>query len=553
MGIYLNPGKRDFEEAVRSEVFVDKTDMINQLNQIVSTKQKYVCVSRPRRFGKTIAVDMLCAYYGRNANSRELFEKMKVAKSSVSTDKKRLSWDEYLGKYDVIRIVMTDFFGIGKSVQEMIDDLTDEVGAELMEAYPTIPCKKKNNLRLIMNGIYGSAERQCIILIDEWDVIFRTRKDDKDGQVIYMNFLRDWLKDKSYIALSYMTGILPIKKYGENSALNMFSEYSMVSSRKLSPYVGFTKEEVIDICRERNLNYNALKEWYDGYILSTKTSHKLSNTEKKDEGVKTYEIYCPLSVVSAVMSGDLENYWNNSESFEALAEYIRKDFDKLKETVALLMNGAKIKIDTSSYQNDMTSFAGQDDVLTMLIHLGYLGYDSVKEEVFIPNKEIMDVFKTSTKSREWVDTFRAFDISLKLLRATWDKDENKVAEIVEEAHNRTANKTYNDEAALSYGIQYAYYAAQKYYTTILELDTGKGFADIVYLPSPRYPDKPAMLIELKYNKNADTAINQIKQHNYPDRLEHYKGNLLLVGINYEKNNVNQKSDFKHHTCVIEQA
>ena len=185
--------------------------------------------------------------------------------------------------------------------------------------------------------------------------------------------------------------------------------------------------------------------------------------------------------------------------------------------------------------------------------MGYLSFDDETSEVFIPNKEILDEFKTSTKSAEWVSTFKSFELSQKLLKATWEADANKVAELLEEAHDKAGNKTYNDEAALSYAVQYAYYAAQKYYTTILELDSGKGYADIVYLPSPTYPDKPALLIELKCNKSAKGAIAQIKRQNYPERLEHYKGNLLLIGINYDKTIPNNDEDFKRHSCVIEKA
>ena len=247
------------------------------------------------------------------------------------------------------------------------------------------------------------------------------------------------------------------------------------------------------------------------------------------------------------------NYWNKTETYEALAEYIRKDYDGLKDAVALLMDGGRLKIDTSSYQNDMTTFNGRDDILSLLIHLGYLGFDDEHSEVFIPNREILDEFKTSTKSDEWIDAFESFRLSQKLLQATWDEDAEKAAEFLETAHNRAGNKTYNDEAALSYAIQYAYYAAQKYYTAIPELDTGKGYADIVYLPSPKYPDKPALLVELKYNQDAETAISQIKWQKYPERLEHYKGNILLVAIDYDKDIDSGKAGFKHHNCRIERA
>jgi hypothetical protein len=261
-------------------------------------------------------------------------------------------------------------------------------------------------------------------------------------------------------------------------------------------------------------------------------------------------------------NGSVDNYWNKTETYEALAEYIRMDYDGLKDAVALLMDGGRLRVDFTGYQNDMHTFGGRDDVLALLVHLGYLGFegdetargiDSEHGEVFIPNKEIREEFETSTRSREWEGVFREFEASKELLRATWGRDERRVAELLEAAHDRAANKTYNDEAALSYAIQLAYYAAQKFYTTILELDAGKGYADVVYLPSPRFPDIPALLVELKYAQDVDTALRQVRRREYPARLEHYKGNLLLVGINYDRDARNTSSGFKRHECKIETA
>ena len=261
-------------------------------------------------------------------------------------------------------------------------------------------------------------------------------------------------------------------------------------------------------------------------------------------------------------NGIVDNYWNKTETYEALADYIKLNFDGLKDTIVLLMNGARIPVSLKTYQNDMTSFTCKDDIFALLIHLGYLGFegdekdgmiDSERGTVFIPNLEIMDEFKTSTETSEWEQPFEQFKQSLKLLDATWNKDEKLVAELLETAHNKTDNKTYNSEVALSYGIQLAYYAAQKFYTTVLELDSGKGYADIVYLPAPQYPDKPVLLIELKYGGDETGAISQIRKQNYPDRLEHYKGHILLVGINYNVELKNTDPAYKHHTCKIEEA
>ncbi len=551
MGTYLNPGNYAFYEAVRSEIFVDKTEMISYLNSVALTKQKYVSVSRPRRFGKTMAADMISAYYDREADSRSLFEKCKI--SRVKSEDAESAWDEYLGRFDVIRLVMTDYFKKDISIDKALERLQKLIVRDLSNSYPEVDYFDKDDLLQSLQDVYSEKKNQFVIIIDEWDAIFREYKEDKEGQKKYLDFLRDWLKDKEYIALAYMTGILPIKKYGKHSALNMFDEYSMTQPMQLAEYVGFTSEEVEELCRKWKLNYNGLKKWYDGYRLSNKVSMELF---AEDAVINTdihrdFEIYSPYSVVKAVRSKQLDNYWNQTETYEALQQYIDWNFDGLKEDVTILMDGGRVPVDITGYQNDMTTFHNKDDILTMFIHLGYLGYESGSKELFVPNKEVLDVFKSSTKSRDWTVTFRALQNSEKLLKATWNCDEETVAELLEAAHDKAGNRTYHSEAGLSYAVQLAYYAAQDLYTIIPELDTGKGYADLAYIP--KKPDIPAMLIELKYEKNADTAIAQIHRQKYPDRLELYKGNLILVGINYDKTVSNEDVMFKHHSCEIEKV
>jgi len=546
MGIYLNPGCERYYQTLNSEIYVDKTEMIAYLNKLVRTEQKYVSVSRPRRFGKSIAANMLAAYYGKG-DSRSLFEGLKIAHHE--------DWDRYLNHFDVIRLVMTQFIKANRNIEESLELLCQRVLDDLSESYPEVKYDP-NDLNYSMERFYRKTGVPFVIIIDEWDAIFREQKEDIEGQKYYLDFLRNWLKDQEYVALAYMTGILPIKKYGKHSALNMFDEYSFIAPMQLAPYTGFTEDEVKSLCDKYGRSYEGIKAWYDGYDVTDVLSSDL-NYEVQNKGIELkpvhYSIYSPLSVVKAVSTGIIQNYWNKTESYEALAEYIKMDFDGLKDAVALLMDGGRVMVDISSYQNDMTSFHGRDDVLTMLIHLGYLGYDIASREVFIPNNEILNEFKTSTKFDEWIDTFKSFKKSQEMLRATWDCDEEKVAELLEWFHDTTDNKTYNSEAALSYAVKMAYYAAQKYYTMIQELDSGKGYVDIVYLPSPKYPDKPVLLIELKYDKTRQTAVDQIRSKNYPQTLEHYKGNILIVGINYDKDVSSTSVEFKHHSCLIEKA
>ena len=405
MGTYLNPGKDSYQMAVNSRIFIDKTDMIQYLNTVVNTQQRYVSVSRPRRFGKTMAADMICAYYDREADSRSLFARRKLAGCpSERLGEKGIHWDEYLGRFDVIRLVMTDFINVTRTVTESLSILKARILNEMNEAYPEVKYDS-TDLFYSMDRFYRATRIQMVIVIDEWDAVFRIRKEDESGHTEYLDFLRDWMKDKPYIALAYITGILPIKKYGKHSALNMFTEYSMMFPRQLARFTGFTESEVQALCKRYGRNYDGIRNWYDGYEVSDIIPPDPNHKELKEAGQSPkairYALYSPLSVVEAMITGVIKDYWNNTETYEALAEYIRKDFDGLKDAVALLMDGGKIKMDASTYQNDMTTFHGRDDVLSLLIHLGYLGYDDTACEVFIPNKEILDEFKTSTKSPEW--------------------------------------------------------------------------------------------------------------------------------------------------------
>ena len=402
MGTYLNPGKQSYEMAVNSEIFVDKTEMIRYLNAVINTQQRFVSVSRPRRFGKTMAADMICAYYDREADSRELFAKRKLSGCApAQVADKEIAWDEYLGRFDVLRLVMTKLFKKGNSVSKSLERLQQMVVRDIKKTYPDVEYFDEGDLIQTIEDVYSENNRQLVVVIDEWDAVFRERQSDKDGQTEYLDFLRDLMKDNQHIALAYMTGILPIKKYGKHSALNMFTEYSMTNPRQLASYTGFTEEEVRILCEKYKMDYDDISNWYDGYVISDRIPTEERDAYRKGEyeGYKV-SIYSPLSVVESMTTGQIKNYWNKTETYEALAEYIRKDYDGLKDAVALLMDGGRLKIDTSTYQNDMTTFHGRDDVLSLLIHLGYLGYDDETSKVFIPNREILDEFKTSTKGNE---------------------------------------------------------------------------------------------------------------------------------------------------------
>ncbi len=343
----------------------------------------------------------------------------------------------------------------------------------------------------------------------------------------YLDFLRDLLKDQPYVALAYMTGILPVKKYGVHSALNMFWEYSMTNQKLLEEYTGFTDTEVRALCERFDMDFADACSWYDGYMLR-----------------KFRHVYNPKSVVEAMQCQSFSSYWTTTETYDALKTYIDMDFDGLRSDIVQMLGGERVRVNTFSFQNDMRNFNTKDDVLTLLIHLGYLAYDAEKEEAFIPNKEIIREFENAMSNGGWSEVMRVLKASEKLLEDTLNGDEQSVATALDKAHMEISSiLTYNDENSLSCAIGLAYYSARKDYKLIRELPAGKGFADVAFLPLPNR-GKPAVIVELKYAKTADAAIAQIKSRQYTQAFEGYNGEVLLVGINYCKEN-------KTHCCVIE--
>ena len=520
MGIYLNPGNKGFWESIRSRIYVDKTNLISCTNELINTEEKFVCVSRPRRFGKSMALKMLAAYYSRGCDSTELFHGRKIENDRT--------FREHLNKYDVICLNIQQFL-IEADPGKMTEYLEQEVLEELREEYGEFLKNRDLGLAAALRRLYAKTERQFIFLIDEWDCVMRERQESEPMQKQYLDFLRNLLKDQPYVALAYMTGILPVKKYGQHSALNMFWEYSMTEQYAMEEYTGFTEEEVKALCGQYGMDFDKISHWYDGY----KFRH-------------FKHIYNPRSVVAAMKSHILSNYWISTETYEALKIYMDMDFDGLKSDIVKMIGGESVHVNTFSFQNDMCNFRTKDDVLTLLIHLGYLGYDAVKENVFIPNKEIIGEFENAMSTGGWPEVMEVLKASEKLLKDTLLCDAKSVARGLDKAHMEVASiLTYNDENSLGCAIGLAYFSARKDYRLIREFPTGKGFADIVFLPLPS-SGKPALVAELKYGKSADAAIQQIKNRNYPQALEGYTGEMLLVGISYDKD----KAD-KPHSCVIE--
>ena len=525
MGSYLNPSNKGFQESLQSKIYVDKSMLIARMNEVLNTKQKFICVSRPRRFGKSMAAEMLAAYYGSGEDTAPLFDKLKIAGDA--------SYREHLNRYDVIKINMQEFLSSTHDIDEMLNKLRKYVLFDLLEQYAHLRFRDEHDLIQVMKDIFAKTNRPFVILIDEWDCLFREYAHNTEAQKKYLDFLRAWLKDQSYVALAYMTGILPIKKYGSHSALNMFSEYSMTNPRELAEYFGFTEDEVRELCKEYNMSFEEARAWYDGYELVTQHAN----------GQTVYSMYSPKSVVDAMLSHTYDTYWNQTETYEALKVYIQMNMDGLKDAVVKMMAKERVAINTGTFTNDMTTFAGRDDVLTLLVHLGYLSYRRSDKTVCIPNDEVSHEYVNAISTMDWSEVMRSILDSKKLLEDLWSMDGEAVARGIDKAHEEISILKYNDENSLCCTINLAFYYAREYYTIIRELPTGKGFADICLIPRKLHADKPAVVIELKKDKDAQGAIEQIKRKNYVNALADYKGNLLLVGINYDKD--------KNHSCVIE--
>ena len=526
MGTYLNPGNSSFAE-IRNGTYIDKSGLISLINNTIGTKQKLTCVSRPRRFGKSFAAQMLCAYYDKSCDSSLLFADLEIAvKEEFHT-----SYKKHLNQYDVIYLDMTNIMG-KTSLQNVISFIQDSVTSELREACPELAVGNAFDETLIhaveMNG------NKFIMIIDEWDAPIREMP---EIQKEYLAFLRTLFKssgttDKIFAA-AYMTGILPIKKDGTESAISDFWEYTMLEPGDFQPYVGFTEDEVKKLCTERNLSFAEAKKWYDGYSFDTVTS-----------------IYNPYSIMKAVVMRKFKSYWRMSSAADALEDYIAGDFDGLFQAVLELLGGFHVPVDTDGFNNDVATVKNKDDVVTLLIHLGYLVYDEAEGTVRIPNEEIRIEFSKSVRGVKSTEALKRMRESGQLILDTVQMNEEAVAAQIEKIHAEVADPLhYNNEQALRSVIQIAYYSYPDYYLKFEELPSGDGYADIVYFPK-RASRMPALIIELKWNKSAEGAIAQIKDKRYVDGLKDYGGDILLVAINYDKDAKDRK---RKHTCIIEKV
>ena len=378
MGRFVNPDSSAFQVALNSRIYVDKTGLIEYTNSVLDTTNAYICNSRPRRFGKSYAANMLAAYYSKGTDSEQMFSGLKISKDA--------DFKKHLNKYDVIHIDIQWFLANCDDADKVVSFITKSVLDELRGIYPDVLPQEVVTLPDALSRVKERTGQKFVVIIDEWDVIIRDGTITETVQDEYLNFLRGMFKGvepTKYIQLAYLTGILPIKKEKAQSAVNNLDEFTMLQADELAPYIGFTEDEVKDLCEKYNRDFDKVKKWYDGYLLNR------------------YQVYNPKTVVSVMTKGRFRSYWSKTGSYEVVVPLICMNYDRLKNAIIEMLSGSEVKVDTATFKNDPVKIQNRDDVLTYLIHLGYFGYNEDNETAFVPNEEIRQELITAVRSSNW--------------------------------------------------------------------------------------------------------------------------------------------------------
>ena len=522
MGMYLNPGNMALRQGMNSAVYVDKSLLIAETNRLANTEQKYVCVSRARRFGKTMAGAMLAAYYSKGCDSRELFDQLQISKHPA--------YEQYLNKLNVVKLDLNAWYSGHHDEPNLIPLIERTLLKEFVKQFPQVDFEDVTSLAQAMMAVYAETEEQFVVIIDEYDVLVRERVPEALFQS-YLRFLNTLFKNADLapaIALAYLTGILPIVRDRVQSKLNLFEEYTMLRSGRLTPYFGFTADEVKGLCAEHGLDYDECCRWYDGYHF---------------RGVG--EMFNPNSVVYAIDEQRCDNYWSRTGSYDAVRDYIMLNFDGVKDAVVRMMGGEKVDVSVSSFRNTMDSFLDKNDVFTYLLHIGYLAYDDEAQQCYIPNEEVRQQWVHALSvTDDYKEVVKLLESSKELMNSLLAKDEAALAEALEHVHSTAlAPKAYNNEASFQTVLGLAFFYANTKYTVYREAPGGKGYADLVLIPY--LPNIPAVVVELKKGHTAEGALQQIKERRYYEPLTRYEGRILFAGVSYDP-------DTRQHTCRIEE-
>ena len=548
MGNILNPTENNsFIKLANSKkyLFVDKTDFIEHINERINEDNCFLAITRPRRFGKTVTAHMLSAYYSKGYAGQNIFDKLEIANKP--------NFAEHLNKYNVLYIDMNsirdDYIAYTededlqvKGVTSIVDYLQYSVIEELKEnkEYANILSESrkvgKKNLSSALNEICNHTKEQFILIMDEWDLICREYRNEPELLEKFIEVMRGLFKSdkgQACFALAYLTGILPIKKYNSQSALNNFDEYNMLSPGDFAPYFGFTEDEIADIVKSPDckVSHHDLKKWYEGYKI------------------KGYDIYNPNSVCKALSRNECISYWSGTSSNEEVVRLINMDFQGIKEDIINLIEGDEVTFNCANFQNDMVTIKDKNDVFSLLVCLGYLGCSETKSQfrkvAYVPNTEIKAVLLDIVREQNWYERMETIKRSENLLKAIKELDGTTVAAIIQELHNSSAVSLldYNDEESLTYCVMTGLlWSTLDDYSYHREEQAGKGRVDLVYEPITRR--HPLILIEFKYDGSAEEAIAQIKKQEYFKRYIGQYRDIIIVGINYS-------TKTKDHQCLIE--
>ena len=522
MGRLVNPGNILFTEDLNSKIYVDKSEMVVDLNEYYRTGDKYICVSRARRFGKTMMTNLLSAYYSKGCDSRALFEGLKLAQHE--------GWDKYLNSSNVIYIDINGRYSLAEDKKNFVKQLKQDIVDELIEEFPQVSIRREDDIAKALVNVFLQTGESFVFLIDEYDVLIRDTEAEPMALKEYIDLLNGLFKNnevRNAIGLAYITGILPILKERVQSKLNNFREFTMLDPCQFAPYWGFTEDEVIALCKQFNMDTNRCRDMYDGYCYP-----------------EVGHIYNPNSVAKAMLSHKYDSYWTQTSKAEAISFYINANLDGIQEDITELLEGKEIDVNTNTYANDVREFTSKDDVFTYLIHLGYLAYDNDTEKCRIPNAEIRrEWFSVMEKAKDLNVVYEICNTSSKLMKATENGDEQAVALALDDAHETICSPlTYNRESSMQSAILMAYLYAQRDYMVFSELTAGSGYADVAFIPLRS--GKRAIIIELKKDGKPEDALSQILERNYAHALRRHPGKgVILVGISYNPED-------KKHQCKI---
>ncbi len=538
MGTYLNsitPYTLYKSESL-SPYFVDKTLMLRELFPYVSAGNRHICITRPRRFGKTIMANMISSFFQKASDSSDVFDSLAISQVD--------DYRRYKNQYNVIRIDFSKMPRNCDSYTQYIERIEALLIEDVKEAFPQVKINEADAVGDILESVFVQCGEKFIFVLDEWDFIFHRDFINEIDKEKYVAFLSNLLKDRPYVVLSYMTGILPIAKYSSGSELNMFAEFTMVNSPMFGEYFGFTDDEVDDLYRryivecdrqhrEKSVTRKGLRDWYNGYY--TKSGER---------------VYNPRSVVFALQFNNLANYWTSSGPYDEIYYYIRNNISDVRDDLALMISGESVTAKIQEYAATSMNLSTRDEIYSAMVVYGFLSY--LNGKVCIPNRELMEKFdELLVKNESLGYVYRLAKESEKMLKATLAGDTLTMERILEFAHNTEVPLlSYNHETELSAIVNLVYLAARDSYRVEREDKAGTGYVDFIFYPYDTTAD--CIILELKVDHTPDEAIAQIIDKKYALKFmpklagqKIYTGRILAVGIGYWK-------ESKKHSCKVEE-